>query len=131
MAASDRPISPHLQIWKWGLHMALSISHRTTGIGNALGALILVWGLYSVAAGPDSHGRFMDIMLSLPGRLVLFGVTLSLMLHLSTGIRHLIMDSGRALGMEANRRLGLAVLLLALLLTLGSWVAAYWYAGAF
>ncbi len=129
MAAHPRPLSPHLQIWRWGLHMALSIAHRATGIGNAAAALALVWWLYAIAAGPAAYERFAEIVGSIPGRLVLFGLTLSLMLHLCTGVRHLVMDTGRALEPAANKRAGVIAILGALALTVIVWLVGYDAAG--
>ncbi|GAB4574431.1 MAG: succinate dehydrogenase, cytochrome b556 subunit [Rhodothalassiaceae bacterium] len=129
MTAYDRPLSPHLQIWKWGLHMALSIAHRATGIANAAGALLLVLWLHAAASGPETYARFVDLLLTPLGRLVLFGITLSLCMHLATGIRHLVMDSGRALEKTANRRLGYFAVFLGVFLAVAIWVAAYWHAG--
>lgn len=129
MTPMDRPISPHLGIWRWSLAMALSIAHRATGMINALAALLLVYGLVAIASGPDSFGGFRDLLGGIPGRLVLFGVTLSLMLHLATGVRHLVMDTGRLLEPGANRRAGLLAIFAALALTLGLWVAGYHFAG--
>ncbi len=129
MASTRRPLSPHLQIWRWGLHMALSIAHRTAGIGSGLGALIIVWGLVALAAGPDSFATFKAVMTSLVGRIVLFGITFSMMMHMCTGVRHLVMDTGRALAIKTNRQTGIAAIIAAIVLTLGLWVAAYWFAG--
>ncbi len=129
MASTRRPLSPHLQIWRWGLHMALSIAHRTTGVGSSLGALIIVWGLVAIAAGPDSFSTFKMVTTSLLGRIVLFGITLSMMLHMCTGVRHLVMDTGRALDIKTNRQTGILAIVAAIVLTLGLWVAAYWFAG--
>lgn len=129
MAETQRPLSPHLQIWRWRLHMALSISHRATGMINAVGALVVVWGLTALASGPEYFDFFLDLALSIPGRLVLFGLTFSAMLHLCTGIRHLIMDTGRMFDLEANRKLGMAAVVAAIGLTLLVWAAAYLVAG--
>ncbi len=129
MTEVERPLSPHLGIWRWGLSMALSIAHRATGIANALAMLIIVWGLVAVASGPDYFELFYGYMTSALGRLVLFALTLTLMLHLCTGVRHLVMDTGRALEPEANRRLGILVVIAAVGLTFGFWVAAYHIAG--
>lgn len=129
MVAHPRPLSPHLQIWRWGLHMALSIAHRATGIANAVAAVGLVWWLYAIAAGPEAYDRFAEIAGSIPGRLVLFGLTLSLTLHLCTGVRHLVMDTGRALEPAANKRAGVLAILAALVLTVGIWLVGYRAAG--
>lgn len=129
MASIDRPLSPHLQIWRWGLNMALSIAHRATGVGSGLGAIIIVWGFASLAAGPESFAFFRDIMTSLSGRIVLFGVTFSVMMHMCTGVRHLVMDTGRALDIKTNKQTGILAIIAAIVLTLGLWVAAYRFAG--
>jgi len=130
MAEIERPLSPHLQIWRWRLHMMLSISHRATGMINAVGALVVVWGLVSLAVGPAYFNLFLDLLLSIPGRIVLFGLTFSALLHLCTGIRHLLMDTGRLFDLEANRRAGQIAVAGAVILTLAVWAAAYWVAGA-
>jgi len=130
MAEIERPLSPHLQIWRWRLHMMLSISHRATGMINAVGALVVVWGLVSLAVGPAYFNLFLDLLLSIPGRIVLFGLTFSALLHLCTGIRHLLMDTGRLFDLEANRRAGQIAVGAAVILTLAVWAAAYWVAGA-
>lgn len=129
MVAHPRPLSPHLQIWRWGLHMALSIAHRATGIANAVAAVGLVWWLYAIAAGPEAYDRFAEIAGSIPGRLVLFGLTLFLMLHLCTGVRHLVMDTGRALEPAANKRAGVLAIIAALVLTILVWLVGYRAAG--
>lgn len=54
MAQTGRPLSPHLQVYKWQVQMVSSILHRVTGILNAVGSLIIVWGLASIAAGPEA-----------------------------------------------------------------------------
>lgn len=125
----QRPTSPHIGIWRWGLAMALSISHRATGMVNALAALIVVAGLVAIASGPEHFGRFRDLLLTVPGRLVLFGITFSLMLHLCTGVRHLLMDTGRLLDLPGNARSGQLAIVAAVALTLGLWLAGYHFAG--
>lgn len=130
MAETDRPLSPHLQVWRWRLHMALSIAHRTTGMINAVGALIVVWGFVSLAVGPSYFDLFLGVMTSIGGKIVLLGITFSVMLHLCTGIRHLIMDTGRLFDLEANRRAGLIAISVAIVLTYVVWDTAYRIAGA-
>lgn len=129
MSQVQRPLSPHLQIWRWQMNMALSILHRASGIAGALGALLLVWWISAIALGPDYYEFFRTIMGSLIGRLVLFGVTLALTLHLMTGIRHLLMDTGRLLDKDSAARVAPWLLLGALVLTLVIWAGAYHFAG--
>lgn len=125
----QRPTSPHLGIWRWGLAMTLSISHRATGMVNALAALIVVTGLVAIASGPEAFGRFRELLTGIPGRLLLFALTFSLMLHLCTGVRHLLMDSGRLLDLPGNARSGQIAIVAAVALTLGLWLAGYRFAG--
>lgn len=120
-----RPLSPHLGIWRWRLHMLISISHRATGTASLAGAVVIVWGLVALASGPDYFNTFMACASSMLGRLVLFGLTLAFMLHLCTGVRHLIMDTGAGLSLAANRQLNMAVPVAAVVLTLAAWFAAY------
>lgn len=89
-----RPMSPHLQIWRWPIAMAVSISHRVTGVGLGIGTLLLTWWLVA-AATSDSAFAFVQWFLGTPiGIFVLFCWTLSLLLHLCSGIRHLGWDAG-------------------------------------
>ncbi len=129
MSEVRRPLSPHLQIWRWQTNMLLSILHRASGVAGALAALLLVWWLSAIALGPDYYAFFRAVVGSAIGRLVLFGATLAVSLHLMTGIRHLLMDTGRLLDKDSAGRVGPWLLSGALVLTLVVWTAAYWFAG--
>jgi succinate dehydrogenase / fumarate reductase cytochrome b subunit len=97
MAQAQRPLSPHLQIYRWYVTMAMSIVHRATGIAITVGLLGLTWWLVALANGPESFARVQGVFDSFLGGLVLFGFTLSLMLHAVTGVRHLLWDWGYGL----------------------------------
>ncbi|MGF1607117.1 MAG: succinate dehydrogenase, cytochrome b556 subunit [Rhodothalassiaceae bacterium] len=127
----NRPLSPHIGIWRWRLHMLLSISHRGTGMVNTVAAVCLVWWLVALASGPEDYARFVSSVESWFGRLVLFGFTLSFMLHMATGIRHLIMDTGAGLEIGQNKRLNRTVVAAAIVATILVWVLGYWSAGEF
>lgn len=127
--AGNRPLSPHIGIWRWRLNMLISISHRATGMANTAAALCLTWWLVALASGPDYYEVFMGWAGSWLGRLVLFGFTFTFMLHLATGVRHLVMDTGAGLSLEHNDRLNKAVPVVAILLTVALWVAGYYFAG--
>ena len=76
---ADRPLSPHLTIWKWGPHMAVSILHRITGVGMAtVGLPLLLWWLGSVASGPDAYERFASVMSTPIGWILLVAVTFAI-----------------------------------------------------
>ena len=117
-----RPMSPHLQVWKWHLTMASSILHRLTGIGNYLGIFIVVAWLFATAVGPDLYEPLAAITGSLWGQLILFGFTLSVCYHLLNGVRHLVMDAGKGYTPKfASFTAGL-VIVLALALAVGVWM---------
>ena len=94
MADTRRPLSPHLQIYKWQVQMITSILHRATGIALAVGTLLVLWGLVSLAGGEDSFHQFKTCVGSPIGLILLFGWSWSLFYHLCNGIRHLVQDAG-------------------------------------
>ena len=100
MAGSEwtdpRPMSPHLQIWKWHWTMAASIFHRVTGVGNYLGALLVSVWIVSLAAGPEAYGFIEGIILSPVGQVLLFFWLASVLFHFANGIRHLLWDGPHA-----------------------------------
>jgi succinate dehydrogenase / fumarate reductase cytochrome b subunit len=129
-AVRTRPMSPHLQIWKWGPHMTVSILHRVTGSGMAtVGTLLLVWFLAALATGPEAYARFVDVFtvssgkLNILGWLVGVGLTLSFFQHMASGVRHLIMDTGAAFELKTNKTLAYLTFAVSLTLT-----AVFWFA---
>ena len=96
--ARNRPLSPHLQVYRLPLPALMSISHRATGVLLAAGSLVIVYWLAAVASGPDAFAAAQALLGSLPGRALLLVFTFSLFYHLGNGIRHLFWDAG--LGFE-------------------------------
>lgn len=94
MADTRRPLSPHIQIYKWQVQMVTSILHRATGIALAVGTLLVVWGLLSLAAGEAAFDQFKVCIGSPLGIVLLFGWSWALFYHLCNGIRHLVQDAG-------------------------------------
>src|SRR6185312_12734937 len=94
----ERPLSPHLFIYKPMLTMMMSIVHRATGIALYFGTALMVWWLLAAASGPNAYGRMGGFMNSWFGRIILFGYTWSLLHHMLGGIRHFIWDTGHGLG---------------------------------
>lgn len=91
----ERPLSPHLQVYRWQVQMVTSILHRATGVVLAVGLLGLVWGLLALAAGPERWAAFAACAGSPFGKVVLFGFSWALAYHLINGIRHLVQDAGQ------------------------------------
>jgi len=131
MANRARPLSPHLQVYRWHLTMFTSIVHRVTGVGAGVGGLLLVWWLMAAAAGPDYFDFVRSIFGAWYGRLVLFGVTWSLAFHLANGIRHLVWDLGAGFDLKTSHTSGVITIIASIVLTLAVWVYAYWSMGAF
>jgi succinate dehydrogenase / fumarate reductase cytochrome b subunit len=121
----ERPLSPHLQIYRWTIPMALSIVHRLTGTALYVGTLLLLWWLVATAAGPDAYANAQNIIGSFLGRFILFGFSWALIYHLLNGIRHLVWDTGRGFAVETAKASGWAVLILSLVLTLATWFVGY------
>jgi len=89
------PLSPHLQVWRWHVTMLASILTRATGVALYGGLLIVALGALALAGGPDAYAGYLGLVGSWLGRLVLFGITVSIFYHLAAGIRHLVWDVGR------------------------------------
>ena len=126
---ADRPLSPHLQIYRPRVNMVMSILHRITGGALALGTLLLAWWLAAVA-GPPAYFDFVNGLAgSWLGRLVLLGYTWALMHHMLGGIRHLYWDTGAGLDLPTVRRLSWLTFIGSVALTLVVWIAGYWVRG--
>ena len=125
MASVERPLSPHLQVYRPQWTSVLSISHRATGIALSAGAIALVWWLAAAAGSPEYYESFAGIAGSIIGRLALFVWTFCLFYHLMNGIRHLMWDAGKWLELEQARKSGYHVVISAVVLTFVSWIAAY------
>ena len=128
MATRERPLSPHLQVYRWQVQMVTSILHRATGIVLAVGMVGLVWGLLALAAGPERWAAFIACAGSPFGKLVLFGFAWSLAYHLLNGIRHLVQDAGLGYDIEDFVRNSWISVIGSIVLVLLAWavVATQW-----
>ena len=124
MKSADRPISPHLQVYRWQLTSVLSILHRAAGIVLSAGAILLVWWLVAAASGPDAYEGVANFLGSWIGLLLLFGWTAGLFYHLCNGIRHLVWDTGQALDLKSTYLGGWLVVGGTAVLTVVTWIAA-------
>ena len=119
---SSRPLSPHLTIWKWGPHMAVSIMHRVTGNGLAtVGALGLVWWLMAAAIGPEAYATFVSCATSPIGYLVMIGLSWFFFQHLCSGLRHFVLDMGAGYELRTNKSWSIGVFLAGVALTILIW----------
>ncbi|MBV7266895.1 succinate dehydrogenase, cytochrome b556 subunit [Erythrobacter ani] len=119
---NQRPLSPHLQIWRWGPHMLVSILHRATGDGLALvGLFVLVWWLGAIASGPDAYETFVNAMTSPFGWIVLFGLSWAFFTHMMSGLRHFVLDIGAGYELDTNRFWSIASPVIAIFLTIALW----------
>lgn len=126
----SRPLSPHLGIWRWRVHMLVSILHRVTGHGNALvGVLLFVWWLVAAASGEAAYATFYDLATSPFGYLVGIGMTLNFFQHMGSGLRHLVMDTGAAYEIQTSKRTALATFVFSITMTVLVWGAIYLYKG--
>lgn len=97
MSNSERPLSPHLFIYRWPVTMVSSILHRATGIGMSVGFVLFVFWLADAANGSDAYGVFAEAMGSAFGRALLAAWSWAFFYHLANGVRHLAWDTGRGL----------------------------------
>ena len=119
---SQRPLSPHLQIWRWGPHMLVSILHRATGDGMALFGLgMLVWWLGSLASGPEAYATFLAFAGSPIGYVLLVGLSWAFFTHMMSGLRHFVLDIGAGYELDTNRFWSIASPIIAIVLTVLMW----------
>jgi succinate dehydrogenase / fumarate reductase, cytochrome b subunit len=123
--AKDRPLSPHLQIYRPTLTMMMSIVHRITGVALFFGTLLLVWWLTAAASGPNAYATVQWVMETVIGRLVLFGYTWALIQHMLGGVRHLVWDAGYGFGPVEREWLTVATLVGSVGLTVILWFVGY------
>jgi succinate dehydrogenase / fumarate reductase cytochrome b subunit len=121
MSGSNRPMSPHLQIYRPQLTSVLSITHRATGVGLALGTVLLVWWIMAAAAGAEYFAYVQTIMGSWLGLLILLGFSWAVFFHLCNGIRHLFWDAGYGFELDAAYKSGWASLAGSVVLTVIAW----------
>ena len=124
MATVDRPLSPHLQIYKPQLTSILSITHRGTGVFLSIGALFLSCWLLSVANGPEAYTALQQHITAWYGVILLYAWVFSLYYHLCNGIRHMFWDIGLGLEIKTTYISGYVVVAASILLTIVTWCLA-------
>lgn len=122
-SAVSRPLSPHLQVYRLALTMAMSIVHRITGAALYFGTLLVAWYLVAAAIGPGAFSTAQWVFSSWLGQLVLFGYTWALLHHMFGGMRHLIWDTGSGYDAIWRFRLTQISLIASIALTILIWIA--------
>jgi len=121
---SNRPLSPHLQIYRWQISMLTSIAHRASGIVLSVGSVFLAIWLIAAANGPDAYASVNGIAASWFGQLIMFLWSFALFYHLCNGVRHLVWDVGVGLDLETARLTGFVAIGVAAALTIFVWIWA-------
>lgn len=122
----SRPLSPHLTIWKWGPHMAISILHRVTGNGLATaGVMGVIWWLMAAATGPEAYADFIQCATSPIGYLVMIGISWFFFQHMMSGIRHWVLDMGAGYELNTNKTWSLVIPVLSTLATIALWATIF------
>lgn len=136
----NRPLSPHLQIWRWGPAMLASILHRVTGVGATVGLGLVLWGLGALVAGPEAYARFVGLvwgpfgdwsngmaifwsLVHLAFRIVVIGCTWAVLTHALTGMRHFLLDTGAGYEIDTNNFWATMTVIGGLVLTAAFWAA--------
>ena len=117
-----RPLSPHLQVYRWPISMALSISHRVTGVGLAVGTLLFTWWLVAAAISDQAFASVQWFLATPIGLLLLFGWSAALLFHFFAGIRHLVWDAGYGFDQPWYNRSAWAVVIATIVATLLMWI---------
>ncbi|GAM07209.1 MULTISPECIES: succinate dehydrogenase, cytochrome b556 subunit [Novosphingobium] len=119
--SKNRPLSPHLQIWRWGPHMFVSIMHRVSGHGLVVGLALLLWWLGALASGPEAYALLAKCMTSPIGYIVLVGISWAFFNHMMSGLRHFVLDIGAGFELKGNRTWSLVTSVLGVVLTVAFW----------
>ena len=121
----NRPLSPHLSIYKPIPTMVMSIMHRITGAALYVGTLLVAWWLIAAASGEGYYDFVSAIFGSIPGRIVLLGYTWALVHHALGGLRHFLWDFGYGFEKSFSTMLAKANLAASLALTVLIWIVGY------
>lgn len=125
--ADNRPLSPHVQVWRWHATMASSILHRATGVANYIGAVLTAIWLLLLASGPEAYQIVETIKsgpLGILFTLVLIGFTFSLTYHMFNGIRHLVWDAGKGFDPKGSNQRSIIIIIAAIVVTALIWIFA-------
>ena len=120
----ERPLSPHLGVWRWHVTMLGSILHRASLMGLYVGALLLAGWAVALAMGEQAYLTYSNLLGSLPGKLILLGLTFALFFTVASNVRHLLWDTGRGLSPKAADMITIAGIVFAAVATAVVWLIA-------
>ena len=123
-APRERPMSPHLTVWRWHITMATSIAHRATGVALYVGALIAAGWAVALVSGREAYAGYQALLGTPIGLFVMFGLTVSFFYHLANGIRHLVWDAGHGLDLKSANASGVFVFVFTAVASIAIWVVA-------
>jgi len=121
----NRPLSPHLQVYKPQMTSVMSAFHRITGVGNSLGAALVAWWFIAAATGEGAFDFINGLLTSWLGHLVLLGFTFSLCYHLCNGLRHLLWDAGYGFELDQVKTTGLVAMAAAAMMAVGLFIVGW------
>lgn len=124
--AKERPLSPHLQVYKPQMTSVMSILHRATGVFLMIGTILVTWVLVAAASGPEAFDSAMECLETPLGQIALLGWTGALYYHMCNGVRHMFWDLGYLFKLQNAFRAGWLVLISAAALTAATWYYAYY-----
>ena len=124
-SSADRPLSPHLQIFRPIITMVMSIVHRITGAGLYFGMALLAWWLIAAASGPAYFDYVNGLFGSIVGQIILFGFTWALIHHMLGGLRHFVWDLGHGFALKTANAMAWATVIGSVALTILLWIIAY------
>lgn len=122
--ASEKPLSPHIQIYRWEITMLVSILHRAAGIAMAAGTALVVWMLLALASGEQAYDCFHKFINSPLGALMLLGWTVAVFLHMGNGVRHFFWDAGKGYKVATARCTAFLLVAFTLIMTMLVWLTA-------
>ena len=115
---ANKPLSPHIQIYKWHISSLVSISHRITGIINILAITLICFWIALILLGESNYELINFFLQTFIGKFILIGITWSFSFQMLSEIRHLIMDMGYGFKLQTTKITGLLVIFGSIILTI-------------